>query len=60
MESSLENVSKYYDKEIPKAIKGMFAVMEPLILVVMAGVVLFMASAILLPMYNMITKMGQQ
>jgi type II secretory pathway component PulF len=58
MEKSLENVSKYYDREIPKAIKGMFAVLEPLILVVMACVVLFMASAVLLPMYQMITAMG--
>lgn len=60
METSLENVSKYYDKEIPRAIKGMFAVMEPLILVVMAGIVLFMASAVMLPIYGMINKMGQQ
>jgi type IV pilus assembly protein PilC len=59
MESSLENVSKYYDKEIPKAIKGMFAIMEPLILVVMACVVLFMASAVLLPLYTMISLIGK-
>jgi type IV pilus assembly protein PilC len=58
MEKSLENVSKYYDKEIPKAIKSMFAIMEPLILVFMACVVLFMASAVLLPMYQMISNMG--
>jgi type IV pilus assembly protein PilC len=59
MEESLENVSKYYDKEIPRAIKKMFSILEPLILVVMAGVVLFMASAVLLPIYAMINKMGQ-
>ncbi len=58
MEASLENVSRYYDKEIPRSIKRMFAVMEPLILVVMASVVLFMASAVMLPLYGMINKIG--
>jgi type IV pilus assembly protein PilC len=58
MEKSLENVSHYYDKEIPKAIKSMFAILEPLILVVMACVVLFMASAVLLPIYQLIGAMG--
>ena len=58
MEESLENVSRYYDKDIPKAIKRMFAILEPTILVVMAVVVLFMASAVLLPIYGMITKIG--
>ena len=60
MEESLENVSKYYDKDIPKSIKRMFAILEPTILVVMAVVVLFMASAVLLPIYGMITKIGDQ
>jgi len=58
MEESLESVANYYDREIPKAIKRMFAVMEPLILVVMAVVVLFMASAVLLPIYGVITQAG--
>lgn len=58
MEKSLESVSKYYDKEIPKSIKRMFAILEPLILVLMASVVLFMASAVLLPLYQMISNMG--
>jgi type IV pilus assembly protein PilC len=58
MEESLESVSKYYDKEIPKAIKKMFAILEPVILATMAGVVLFMASAIMLPIYGMMAKMG--
>lgn len=60
MEESLESVSKYYDKEIPKSIKRMFTVLEPMILATMAGVVLFMASAIMLPIYGMMDKMGAQ
>ncbi len=60
MEDSLENVSRYYDKEVPRAIKKMFQIMEPLVLVTMAGVVLFMASAVLLPLYGMINQIGGQ
>lgn len=58
METSLESVSQYYDKEVPRAIKRMFAIAEPVILAVMAGVVLFMASAVLLPLYGMLDAVG--
>lgn len=54
MEKSLESVSEYYDKEVPRAIKRMFAIAEPVILAFMAAVVLFMASAVLLPLYGML------
>jgi len=59
LEKSLEAVSTYYDKEVPRAIKRMFGVVEPLLLMFMAGMVLFMASAVLLPLYSMLGKMGQ-
>lgn len=56
MEKSLESVSEYYDKEVPRAISRMFAILEPALLVVMAGAVLFMAAAVMLPLYEMLNK----
>ena len=43
----------YYDKEIPATIKRVFATMEPLLYVFLAGVVLTVALAIYLPLYQM-------
>jgi len=54
MEESLANVTRFFDNEVPKSIKTMFAILTPLVLVFMAGVVLFMAAAVLLPIYSMI------
>lgn len=59
MEEALENVSAYYDREVPIAIKRMFGIVEPLLLTFMAGIVLFMASAVLLPLYSMLNRVGQ-
>lgn len=58
METSLQSVSDYYDKEVPRSITRMFAIAEPVILAFMAAVVLFMASAVLLPLYGMLNMVG--
>jgi type IV pilus assembly protein PilC len=58
MEEALENVSEFYDREVPVAIKRMFGIVEPLLLAFMAGVVLFMASAVMLPLYSMLDRVG--
>jgi len=51
MESALASVSRYYDEETPKGIRRMFAIIEPVILILLAGVVLFISSAVLLPVH---------
>lgn len=58
MEKTLEHVSNYYDDEVPRAIKRTFAILEPTILVVMAGIVLFMAAAVFMPIYQMLEHFG--
>ncbi len=52
LEKTLKKVSQYYDREVPASIRQIFTVLEPLILVVMGGLVLFLALAILLPIYR--------
>jgi type IV pilus assembly protein PilC len=59
LEGTLKKVSKYYDREVPAAIKQIFTVLEPLILVVMGGLVLFFALAILLPIYQFGTSINK-
>ena len=52
IEGTLKKVSQYYDREIPAAIKRAFTIIEPLVLIVMGGLVVFIALSILLPIYE--------
>lgn len=59
IEATLKKVSQYYDREIPAAIKRAFTIVEPLALVVMGGLVVFIALAILLPIYEFGTSINR-
>ena len=54
MEEMLMKVSDYYDQEVEYSIRNLSASLEPLLLVFIGGVVLFLALAILMPWWNMI------
>ncbi|MEO5657265.1 MAG: type II secretion system F family protein, partial [Nitrospiria bacterium] len=54
LESMLLKVSEYYDREVDYAIKTLSASLEPLLLTVIGGAVLFLALAIFLPWWNLI------
>ena len=54
LDSTLEKVSQYYDKEVPYTIRRIFAVVEPLIIVIMGLIVGGVALSIFLPLYSMI------
>lgn len=58
MEETLKKISQYYDREVPIAIKRAFTLIEPLILVLMGGLVLFIALSILLPVYEFGTSVN--
>lgn len=51
--NSLGKVSSYYDREVPEAIDAMLAAMQPVIMVIMAGILIVVALAIVLPMFGM-------
>lgn len=54
MEEMLTKVSEYYDRDVDYAIKNLSSSLEPLLLVVIGGVILFLALAIFLPWWNLI------
>ena len=56
LDSSLARVCSYYDKEIPSTIKRTFTTLEPLLYVFLAFVVLTVALAIYLPLYQMMNS----
>lgn len=49
----LEQVSEYYDKEVGYAVENLTTMIEPLIIVVLGGVVAFIVAAIMIPMFDM-------
>jgi type IV pilus assembly protein PilC len=59
MDESLANVCQYYDQEVPATIKKIFAVMEPLLIALLAFVVLGVALSMYLPLYTALGMMGK-
>jgi len=58
IDTSLERVTEYFDREIPTTVKRLFAVMEPLIVVVLATIVLGVALSIFIPLYSVLGRIG--
>ncbi len=58
LDESLNKVSEYYDREVPAAIRRFFAILEPTMIVLLGGMVLFMALSIFLPMYRLTSTIG--
>jgi type II secretory pathway component PulF len=59
LEATLKKVAQYYDREIPASIKKAFTIIEPVLLVVMGGLVAFIALSILLPIYQFGTSINK-
>lgn len=60
LEVTLGKVAAYFDQEVRTGIKRFFQLLEPLLLVLLAGVIVFVAVAILLPIYTMIGNINSQ
>ena len=57
LDEMLEKVADYYDEEVDHAVKNLSTMIEPILLLFMAALVLFLALAIFMPMWDM-TKMA--
>lgn len=58
LDQTLENVSNYYDQEIPLVVKKTFAILEPVIILVLATIVLGAALSFFMALYKMVGAMG--
>lgn len=54
LEQTLGKVSTYFDAEVDASIKRVFQLLEPLLMVFLASILIFVAIAILLPIYTLI------
>ncbi|MEE9200362.1 MAG: type II secretion system F family protein [Candidatus Brocadiales bacterium] len=59
LDKTLQKVSEFYDREIPQTVKKVFAAFEPIMIVILAGIVLLVAVSMYLPLYSSLGKLGQ-
>lgn len=55
MDETLAVVNRFYDREIPTTVKRMIAIIEPGIIILAGGVVVFVVASALLPIYQLVT-----
>jgi type IV pilus assembly protein PilC len=60
VDRSMERVTEYYDREIPATIKKLFAVLEPVIIIMLAALVLTIALAVFIPLYEALGRVGKR
>lgn len=58
LDEMLDKVADYYDAEVDHAVKNLSSMIEPILLLFMAGLVLFLALAIFMPMWDMSKMAG--
>ena len=54
----LDEVAGFYEREVEFALKTLSAALEPILIVLVGGMVLVLALGVFLPMWNMIAKAG--
>ena len=53
LENMLENVSKSYEQDVDTRVQALTSLLEPLVIIIMGGMVGFIAMAILMPLIQM-------
>ena len=54
----VNKLADFYEDEVETAVKALTSVLEPLMIVFVAGVVAFILVAMYLPMFNMMSTVG--
>jgi MSHA biogenesis protein MshG len=54
----LEEVSGFYQREVDYRLRNLTAMLEPILIIGVGGMVLILALGVFLPMWNMIAKVG--
>jgi type IV pilus assembly protein PilC len=58
LDTALERAKDYYSREIPATVRRMITVIQPLLVVLIGGVILMVALAIVLPILNIYNSIG--
>jgi type IV pilus assembly protein PilC len=60
IDSTLEKVTEFYDREVPNTVKKVFTILEPLVVVMLAAMVLLIALSVFIPFYSALGKIGRR
>ena len=58
LDASLESASQRFDREIPRHIKKVFSILEPLIMITLIMIVGLIGGAVFLPMFSLMSGIG--
>lgn len=58
LDTSLEKVREFYDREIPRTVDRLFAVMEPALILILGAIIALVALGVYLPIYSVIQHIG--
>ena len=58
MTRSLENINFFYEREIDDAVEAMVAMIQPALLVVMGGTLMWIIAAVFGPVYGSFSEMN--
>ena len=59
LDTMMANIAEYYDREVDYTVKNLTTLIEPMITVLLGVVILFIALAIFMPMWDMLGHMGK-
>ncbi|MEE9181993.1 MAG: type II secretion system F family protein [candidate division NC10 bacterium] len=57
---TLHKVSQYYDREVHETVRRAMALLEPAAVIAMAGMILFVALSMLLPLWGMVGQLSRR
>lgn len=60
LDTLLEKIADYYDMEVNNVVGRLSTIIEPIMMVVLGGIVGFLVVSMLLPMFELITNVGNQ
>jgi type IV pilus assembly protein PilC len=58
IDTSLARITEYFDRELPAKVKRIFAILEPLVIILLAGIVLTIVLSIFIPLYSVMGRIG--
>lgn len=58
LDVSVENINFFYDREVEESVNSMIAVIQPMLTIVMGGIMLWVSLAVFGPLYSSFSKMN--
>ena len=54
LDKVLEQVADFYDREVEQTLKGLTSVIEPVIMVILGGIIFVIVLSVFMPMFDLV------